>query len=157
MRTKQILRIALDGFTVLTVIAAVSAIGALYALTDSHRRIAWWLGGIVVVWAMCAVTFQMFRLIKKDRTAKRINEMLAEGQRLAVAIKAKNPNEEAKFFPKGGVGSQEDQKAHDQILGWTNRVETLLRERLDEGYVDRFHFGGSLEQDKTHMTLWKTW
>jgi hypothetical protein len=106
---------------------------------------------------MCAVTFQIFRLIKKDRTAKRINEMLAEGQRLAVAIKAKNPNVEAKFFPKGGVGAQEDQEAHDQILGWTNRVETLLRERLDEGYVDRFHFGGSLEQDKAHMTLWKTW
>ena len=88
-------------------IAMVSALAALYGLSAIHRKTAYIGFAIVALWGLAAVIYQMRKQYDRDQnekrreeTKKQINELLAEGQRLAVSIKARNPNHETVLSKK---------------------------------------------------------
>lgn len=141
-------------------ITMVSALVVLYGLSSIHRKIGYVGLAIVAVWGLAALIYQMWKQYDHERkekyreeTKRQINDLLAEGQRLAVSIKTRNPNCDRRFYPEN---RREDWDDYNLIVDWTKRAEDVLRKRLNEGYVERFHFGGSVEQDKTSMTLFKT-
>lgn len=150
MRIKPIFSVAFNGFVVLTMIAMVSAIAALYGLTDNHRRIAWLVAAIVAVWAIAAVTYHSIRLIRRDRTRDEINALLIEGHQ--TVLRVSNVNHNWQDFPSRSVRHQEH---YDILANWCGRVENVLRKYPGEPYVTRFHLGGSNQQDATSMTIWK--
>jgi hypothetical protein len=137
MRVKDLLSIVLDGFVVVVVITVIAAIATLLPYASVHRRITYAACAVVAVLGAACVVFQMWRLRHTEKTRELLSELLADGIEITQSVNEK---------------VMDDQET---IRDWCQRAELLLRNRLGESYVRRFHLGGSNVQSGRSMTVWK--
>lgn len=152
MTVKTALSILLDGFVVLTTIAAIGTIAALLPYANVHWRITYLSCGGVAIVGITAVVYQMKKLYRVDKVRVLITDLLGEGHKLLLTATAQNQARRLEDFPDRTVRDQND---YNIMAGWCRRVETVLRQHLGESYVTRFHLGGSNQQNATSMTIWK--
>jgi hypothetical protein len=138
---------------VVTMITVITAIITLLPYASVHRRVTWIACLIIAVLGAVAVICEIRRLYRFDSARIAISRLLAEGEQLTQTI-ITNSAEARQYqdvFPCDTVSSHND---YLLMVDWCKRVEDVLR-KVDESYVTRFHLGGSNEQDKRSMTLWK--
>ena len=154
---RQFFRNLLNPLMVLTMIAVVSAIAAFLPYAQVHWKTTYAAVVFIAVLGSAALVYQMYGLYYRASTVKQINKLIAEGQGLTLSIKALHPNVKVFDYPSDYLGDPDEREAYLKMDEWCKRVEDLLIERTDdgEGYISRFHFGGSNEQDKRYMTIWK--
>lgn len=141
----------LNPLVVLTMIAVVSAIAAFLPYAQVHWKTTYAAIVIIFVLGSAGVAYQMYGLYYRANTVRQINRLLAEGHQLILLVGGDLPG---RFRDFPGLGVQ-DQEQYNRMADWCKRVEGVLMERNGEGYVSRLHFGGSNEQDKRSMTIWK--
>jgi hypothetical protein len=124
--------------TVMTTLALI--LGVLSLASDPPSRKILAVCAIIGVFGLLAVIYEIRRLYLLDIARRFISALLAEGSQLTL------------FVEHHGERSE---KTQGLIADWCQRVESVLREYLDESYVARFHLGGSLVQDANSMLVWK--
>lgn len=150
---QRLLRNVLNPFVVLTMIAIVSAIATFLPYSLVHQRITYTACAIVAVLGISCVAYQMWSQYHLENTKTAISRLLAEGEQITLSIVTNSPDarQYPKDYPSDTVDSHEN---YVLMVDWCKRVENVLRKQ-DESYVTRFHLGGSIEQDKRSMIIWK--
>jgi hypothetical protein len=154
MRLLKLLGLLLSGLVVVTFLTAVGAFGTFLPYLSVHRKFTLSSLAAIIVIATISMIIQASNIVKSHKGYGEIGQLLSEGRRLAQQVEDRRGDRSRDDYPSRGVRDIED---YNLLADWCRRVEDALRRHLNETYVDRFHFGGSLQQDERSMTLWKTW
>lgn len=138
---ESVSRALVNPLVVVTIMTTVALIlGVLSLASDPPSKKILVVCGIIGVFGLLAVIYEVRRLYRLDMARIFLSRLLAEGKAITMEV---------------GVSKGARTEA---LLGqWCSEVEAVLRKYLDESYVVRFHLGGSLAQDPASMTPWKNW
>lgn len=125
---------------VVTIMTTASLILGVLAMTSapvSKKVVAVCM--VIAGFGLIAVAFELRRLHRTDRARILIARLLGEGQQVVLYTSTRIPDRDTNLLNEN----------------WCRRVEDVLRKYLDEGYVTRFHLGGSNQEDFRSMSVWK--